>query len=105
MPIESARLPRAVNAPPSPSSKAEHAALWIGWVPALALSTAVGVLVCSIADALSRATLAPSPLIYWGGILVMAVPIFYRLTSEEASARERLGLVCMLGISLYLVKV
>ncbi|HEY2334099.1 MAG TPA: hypothetical protein VGH58_03705 [Solirubrobacterales bacterium] len=76
-----------------------------GWIPPLALCTGVGLLVCSVADALSRATLGVSPLIYWAGILILAVPTFYRLTSEDASPRERLVLACMLGLALYGVKV
>ena len=50
-------------------------------------------------------TLAPSPLIYWVGILLLAAPIFYRLTSDAASPRERLILICLLGLTLYGVKV
>lgn len=71
----------------------------------IVLAAGGGLLVCSIANALSRATLAPSPLIYWAGILIIALPIFYRLTSREASTGERLALVCLLGLSLYAVKV
>jgi hypothetical protein len=72
--------------------------------PLIALA-GVGLLICSLANALSRAALAPSPLLLWAGILLIALPIFYRLTSREASARERLLLVCILGLSLYAVKV
>jgi energy-converting hydrogenase Eha subunit A len=61
-------------------------------------------LACSIANALSRAGEEPSPLLYWAGILLIALPIFYRLTSEEASPGERLLLVCLLGLGLYGVK-
>ncbi len=71
----------------------------------IVLAAGGGLLVCSVANALSRATLAPSPLIYWAGILIVALPIFYRLTSREATAGERLALVCLLGLSLYAVKV
>jgi hypothetical protein len=77
----------------------------IGHLAPLALSTGAGLLLCSVANALSRATLTLAMPFYWIGILLLAVPIFYRLTSEDASARERLTLVCMLGLSLYLVKV
>jgi hypothetical protein len=77
----------------------------VGRLAPLALSTGVGLLLCAVANALSRATLTPAMPFYWAGILLVAVPIFYRLTSEDASARERLTLVCMLGLSLYLVKV
>jgi len=73
--------------------------------PVIALLAAVGLFLCSLANALSRATLAPSPLIYWLGLLVIALPIFFRLSSPKPSSRERLGLVLLLGLALYCVKV
>jgi hypothetical protein len=75
-----------------------------GYLAPIALAAGIGLLVCSLANALSREGMDPS-LLYWAGILVIALPIFWRLTSREASAGERLALVCLLGISLYLVKV
>jgi hypothetical protein len=77
----------------------------VGHLAPIVLSTGLGLLLCSVADALSRATVGPAMAVYWIGILVLAVPIFYWLTAEGASARERLALVCMLGLSLYCVKV
>ncbi|HEX5713228.1 MAG TPA: hypothetical protein VFX85_07945 [Solirubrobacterales bacterium] len=77
----------------------------LGHLAPIFLATGVGLLVCSLADALARATISPTPLLYWAGILILALPIFYRLTGEEASPRERLALVCLLGLSLYCVKV
>lgn len=70
----------------------------------IAFASGAGLLVCSLANALSRAGDAPSPLLYWAGILLIVLPIFYRLTSEEASPGERLLLVCLLGLALYGVK-
>ncbi len=70
----------------------------------IAFASGAGLLLCSLANALSRAGEAPSPLLYWAGILVIVLPIFYRLTSEEASPGERLALVCLLGLGLYGVK-
>ena len=67
-------------------------------MPAIILAVGVGLLVCSVANALSRATLAPSPLIYWAGLLLVGMPIFYRLTSGRPRSRERLALVCLLGL-------
>jgi hypothetical protein len=77
----------------------------LGHLAPIVLAAGLGLLLCAVANALSRATLAPALPVYWIGILVIAVPIFYRLTSAEASARERLTLVCLLGLSLYCVKV
>jgi hypothetical protein len=74
-------------------------------LPAIALSAAIGLFLCSLANALSRATLAPSPLIYWVGLLVIALPIFFRLSSTRPTCRERLVLVLLLGLALYCVKV
>lgn len=77
----------------------------LGQFAPIALSTGVGILLCSVADALSRATVGPAMTVYWLGMLVLALPIFFRLTSRDASAAERLALVCALGVALYLVKV
>ena len=94
----STRAAPAAGAAKGPASSVGHFA-------PIALAVGVGLLLCSVADALSRATLDHSTPIYWAGILVIALPLLYRLTSEEASPRERLALVCLLGISLYAVKV
>ncbi len=71
----------------------------------IALFAAVGLFLCSLANALARATAAPSPLIYWVGLLAIALPIFFRLSSTKPGYRERLGLILLLGLALYCVKV
>lgn len=76
-----------------------------GHLAPIVLCAGLGLLVCSLANALSRQILDPPSLLYWAGILIVALPIFYRLTSREAPAAERLALVCLLGLSLYAVKV
>lgn len=73
-------------------------------LPATVLAVGIGLLLCSVANALSRAA-DPAIGIYWLGLVVIVLPIFYRLTSREASPRERLLLVLLMGLSLYLVKV
>ena len=84
---------------------AKSRAASIGHFAPIALAVGLGLLICSVADALSRATLAHAMPVYWVGVLVIALPLLYRLTSEEASVRERLALVCLLGLALYAVKV
>jgi len=74
-------------------------------LPVIALLAAIGLFLCSLANALSRATLAPTPLIYWVGLLVIALPIFFRLSSTKPGYRERLVLVLLLGLALYGVKI
>ncbi len=73
--------------------------------PAAVLAAGLGLFLCALANALSRATLEPSPLLFWAGLLIVSLPIFYRLTSREASTGERLALVCLLGLALYGVKI
>jgi hypothetical protein len=75
-----------------------------GYVAPIALTAGIGLLICSVTNSLARGGSDPT-LLYWAGILVIALPIFWRLTSREASTGERLALVCLLGLSLYLVKV
>ncbi|HKG37108.1 MAG TPA: hypothetical protein VKA89_11785 [Solirubrobacterales bacterium] len=77
----------------------------LGRLPMAAAAAAGGLLVCTVAQALSRATLDPPISLYWLGLLVIVVPVFLRLTSEDASDRERLALVLLLGLALYSVKV
>jgi len=43
--------------------------------------------------------------LYWLGVLIVALPIIYRLTSREASTGERFALVCLLGLALYAIKI
>lgn len=105
MPTESARRSRPIDTGVSAAIPAERRESRLGRVPLLAFSAGAGLLVCSVANALSRATLDPPMLLYWTGILIVALPIFWRLTSREASDGERLALVCMLGLALYGVKI
>ena len=74
-------------------------------LPLIVLIAALGVALVSVANALSRATLTETSLIYWAGLLLIALPIFYKLSAKEPSYRERLLLVLLLGLALYCVKV
>jgi hypothetical protein len=71
----------------------------------IALLAAIGLFLCSLANALSRAAHEPSMLVYWLGVLLIALPIFFRLSSHKPSYRERLLLILLLGLALYGVKV
>jgi hypothetical protein len=72
---------------------------------ALALCAGVGLLLCAFANALSREARDPSELIYWAGVLLIVLPIGYRLSLREPSVGERLALIALFGLSLYAVKV
>src|SRR5437588_7350904 len=52
----------------------------LGWLPAIALSSALGVLLCVGAYAFSRSTVSTSQALFWLGLLVIYAPIVTRLS-------------------------
>src|SRR4051812_48846590 len=74
-------------------------------LPLIALLASLGLAIVAGANALSRATVTETSLIYWAGLLLIALPIFYRLSAKEPDYRERFLLVLLLGLALYGVKV
>lgn len=77
----------------------------LGRLPALSLVAALGLLVIAIADTLSRLEVPGADLVWWVGLLAIVTPIGHRLLLGDATRRERLGLVVLAGLALYLVKV
>src|SRR6266699_1386203 len=78
----------------------------LGLLPALALTNALGLLVVSFSYYISvlqygKLTLEIS---YLPGLLLMFVPTVVRLLSPAPSRLERICLLCVLGISFYLVQ-
>ena len=76
-----------------------------GWLPALSLTSALGLLLVAVADTLSRSAAGQDELLFWAGLLLMIVPIAARLATGEPARRERIGLIILLGLGLYLAKV
>lgn len=76
-----------------------------GWLPALSLAAAAGLLLVSIADALSRSGRGQGEGLFWVGVLLVVAPFTIRLGSAGPRRTERLGLVSVFGLALYLVKV
>lgn len=83
---------------------AADAATW-GALPALSMVGAFGVLAVACAYTAARAGMAWAPPLFWAGVLVLVVPLALRLGSATAARRERIGLVAVLGLGMYLVKV
>jgi hypothetical protein len=71
----------------------------------LVLSSAVGLLLVSGADALSRSGHEHGGVLFWLGLLAIFLPLTARLTSETASRSERVALLVLLGVASYMVKV
>ena len=77
------------------------------WVLPVLLCTALGLGSIEIADVASRRGYhyAQVSVYFWAGLLLIFVPIAGRVLMRNTDARERLTLIIVLGISLYLVKV
>jgi hypothetical protein len=71
----------------------------------LVLSSAVGLMLVSAADALSRSGHQHGSVLFWLGLLAIFLPVTARLTSRAPSRNERVGLLVLLGLASYLVKV
>ena len=77
----------------------------LGSFPLMAVFAATGLAIVALGDGLSRSTRSSSQVPFWVGMFVIFVPIAFRLASRETRRGERLALVVILGMSLYLVKV
>jgi hypothetical protein len=81
-----------------------HSTEW-GRLPVLSLVSACGLVCIAAADTGARIDAGWVDLLFWIGILVVFVPIALRLFAVDAGRQERVGLVVLLGIACYLVKV
>lgn len=75
-----------------------------GWLPALSLLCAAGVLLVAVAYEGGRMAAPWADSLFWVGLLVLFLPIAVRLFSPQPTRRERLALLIVLGIAFYLVK-
>ncbi len=76
-----------------------------GRLPILSLISAIGLALVSIADTLARSGMGRYELLFWIGLSLIVGPIGGRLASRAPARRERIGLVMILGVGLYLVKI
>lgn len=77
----------------------------LGWAPALSFSSAIGVLLVSLAYQRARDDLWGGAELRWAGLLVLFIPIAWLLSRQDVERKERIAAVLLLGVSLYLVKV
>jgi hypothetical protein len=74
------------------------------WLPTHAIVVAGGLLAVSTAYTAARFEVPGAMLLYVLGLATIAVPAAYRLVSSATPRDERLGLVMLLGLALFLVK-
>jgi uncharacterized membrane protein len=76
-----------------------------GWLPVLSLVSACGLLLMAATNAGYSGTAAWSGLLFWASFLLLVVPTGSRLVAIEPLRRERIGLVVLLALALYVFKV
>lgn len=76
-----------------------------GWLPEIALLESFGLLILAWTFMRTRATDESAQLFWWLGLAMLILPVAFRVASIEASRRERIALVLVLGMSLYFVKI
>lgn len=76
-----------------------------GWLPALSLVGAVGLLIIALGFDAARTGSENAEPLFWVGLLTLFLPVAVRVASAAPSRRERIGLIVLLGLGLYLMKV
>jgi hypothetical protein len=76
----------------------------LGLVPPIALAGSAGLLLIALADSWNRLNVPNASVLFWFGLLLMALPAAARLLGAGASRAERFWLVVLLGLGLYAVK-
>jgi hypothetical protein len=78
-----------------------------GWgrLPELTFGAALTLVLIAIAFASARAGWPWADDLFWLGLTLLFLPVALRVAREDVSRQERIGLVVVLGVALYLVKV
>lgn len=77
----------------------------LGLFPVLTVIASAGVAVVAIGYTAGRLLLPIAPALFWLGMLVITVPILLRMLAHEASRTERISLILLMSMALFLVKV
>lgn len=77
----------------------------LGLFPLLCLTNSTAFVILAIANTASRTAHPSASALMWLSLLIIFIPTALRLLSKGASRHERIGLVVLLGCSLYMVKI
>lgn len=95
----------ALAARPRPTTQAQPRTWSWGAFPHLALTAAIGVALVALGNVAAERGQAWAELPFYGGLLLIVLPIAVRLLLPAAAGTERVSLVALLGIALFLCKV
>jgi hypothetical protein len=76
-----------------------------GALPFLLLIAGAGLVLIALGNNAAREQTTGAELLFWGGLALVYGPIAFRLLSTSASRSERICLVVLMGVALFLVKV
>jgi hypothetical protein len=93
------------GATPIPTQATAHSVQRISFPAAYAVLVATSVLALALLDDAARTGTRGMATWFWISLLVMVIPAAVRLLGTNAGARERLGVLVLLGAGLYLAKV
>jgi hypothetical protein len=98
--ITAARTPARPAGRAIPRARARD---W-GWLPALTLLSAIGVLLVALAHSAARADLPWAQHLYWTAAIVLFTPAATRIILPGVSRQETIGLVLMIALAAYFIK-
>jgi hypothetical protein len=102
VPAGKRRAPAVANR--AGSWSASEAGRW-GWLPELTLLSSFGLLLIAATN-LGAYMAAPwAPAAFWAGLMLVVIPVVMRLAMREVTRAERLALVVLLVMAMYLAKV
>jgi hypothetical protein len=76
-----------------------------GWLPEIAVVQSLILLLVAWTFVQARAGSGSAEQYLWMGLAMLILPVAFRLASAQPARRERIGLILLLGMSLFLVKV
>ncbi|MEJ7696260.1 MAG: hypothetical protein WKF78_06495 [Candidatus Limnocylindrales bacterium] len=83
----------------------EPEAAGFGRLPLISVIASAGLVLVAIGDGLGRADLSGADLAFWAGITLIVLPVAVRLLDPSTDRDERLALLALMAIALYIVKV
>jgi hypothetical protein len=90
---------------PAAATEAVPAVSSWGWLPALVLIAAFGLVSVGRAMQLALEQRPGASFLLWLGLLLIYVPVAFRMALPQTPRRERIALAVWLGLALYLVKI
>ena len=87
---------------PASSSRPVSSKSW-GLLPEISVCCAIGVFVVALAYGGGRLSVTSAEALFWIGLLLLFLPVAIRLFSSKPTRRERIALLVLLSISLYLI--